>query len=261
MKKLLVVLAMASAMIGCERIETGHVGLRVGFDKQVSQNELQPGSFNQVFVGDVLEFQVKDVAILVNDMTPLAKDNSTMKDFDAVVIYNVNPGSVSEIYSTKNKSFHHYENGDTYLMYNYIQTAARNAVYIAARKYEALDMNDARQVIEQEVKLTLVKTLTDEHLDNAITISQVLVRSITPADSIVESANNLVKAKNAYKQKEIEVQTAKQEADRIAALNQNKGAIDYMNAMALVNISEAIKDGKVQSIVVPYDFKGIVNVK
>lgn len=261
MKKLLVVLAMASAMIGCERIETGHVGLRVGFDKQVSQNELQPGSFNQVFVGDVLEFQVKDVAILVNDMTPLAKDNSTMKDFDAVVIYNVNPGSVSEIYSTKNKSFHHYENGDTYLMYNYIQTAARNAVYIAARKYDALDMNDARQVIEQEVKLTLVKTLTDEHLDNAITISQVLVRSITPADSIVESANNLVKAKNAYKQKEIEVQTAKQEADRIAALNQNKGAIDYMNAMALVNISEAIKDGKVQSIVVPYDFKGIVNVK
>ena len=57
------------------------------------------------------------------------------------------------------------------------------------------------------------------------------------------------------------MQTAKQEADRIAALNQNKGAIDYMNAMALVNISEAIKDGKVQSIVVPYDFKGIVNVK
>ena len=261
MKQTLFVFLTAIILSGCERIETGHVGLRVGFDKQVSQNELQPGTFNQTFVGDVLEFQIKDVAILVNDMTPLAKDNSTMKDFDAVVIYNVNPSSVSEIYSTKNKSFHHYENGDTYLMYNYISTAARNAVYIAARKYDALNMSDARQEIEQEVKQTLVKTLADEHLESAITISQVLVRSITPADSIVDSANELVKAKNEFKKKEIEVQTAKQEADRIAALNQNKGAIDYMNAMALVNISEAIKDGKVQSIVVPYDFKGIVNVK
>jgi hypothetical protein len=33
-----------------------------------------------------------------------------------------------------------------------------------------------------------------------------------------------------------------------------------MNAKALQDIAEGIKNGKVQSIVVPYDFKGIVNV-
>ena len=62
------------------------------------------------------------------------------------------------------------------------------------------------------------------------------------------------------KRKEVEVQTAEAESRRIAALNANSGATRYMEAMALVNISEAIKDGKVQTIVVPYDFKGIVNV-
>ena len=256
-------LASLSIMIlaGCEMIETGHVGLRKTFNNQIESNELQPGSFNQVLIGDVISIPVKEVGIQVNDLTPVAKDNSTMKDFDAVVIYNVNPSAVSDLYTTKNKAFHAYENGDTYLMYNYITTAARNAIYIAARKYDALDMNDHRQDIETEVRQTLVKTLEDEHLETSLIIGQVLIRSIVPADTIVNSANELVKAKNSYKQKEIEVQTAEQEAKRIAALNQNKGAIDYMNAMALVNISEAIKDGKVSSIVVPYDFKGIVNVK
>ena len=199
-------LATLSIMVlsGCEMIETGHVGLRKTFNNQIESNELQPGSFNQVLIGDVISIPVKEVGIQVNDLTPVARDNSTMKDFDAVVIYNVNPSAVSDLYTTKNKAFHAYENGDTYLMYNYITTAARNAIYIAARKYDALDMNDHRQDIETEVRQTLVKTLEDEHLETSLIIGQVLIRSIVPADTIVYSANELVKAKNSYKQKEIE---------------------------------------------------------
>lgn len=45
------------------------------------------------------------------------------------------------------------------------------------------------------------------------------------------------------------------------ALAQNSGqSIAYMNAQATMMIAEGIRDGKVQSIVVPHDFKGIVNV-
>lgn len=260
--KTLVFLSFVAATIGCQRIETGHIGLRVGFDKQIKAEEIQPGSFPQTIIGDVLEFQVKDVGIDIDNLTPLAKDNSTMQDFDITVIYNVNPASVSELYTSKNRGFHHISaNGDTLLMFEYIATATRNAVYIAARKYDALDMSDGRQTLEQEVKQTLIKTLADEHLDNSITINQILIRSITPADAIVESANELVKAKNELKKKEIEVQTAKQEAERISVLNSNKGAIEYMNAMAMMNISEGIKEGKVQSIVVPYNFNGIVDAR
>jgi hypothetical protein len=34
-----------------------------------------------------------------------------------------------------------------------------------------------------------------------------------------------------------------------------------MEATALVTIAEAVQAGKVNTIIVPYDFKGIVNVK
>ena len=80
-----------------------------------------------------------------------------------------------------------------------------------------------------------------------------------PADSVVESANALVRAKNELKQKEVEVRTAKMEAERMAALsNQGSQSIAYMNAQAALNISEGIKNGRVQTIVVPSNMTGLM---
>lgn len=97
----------------------------------------------------------------VNDMTPVAKDNSTMKDFDAVVIYNINPTQVAELYSTKSRAFHQVDRNDTYLMYQFMVQALRNAAYKATRKYEALDMNDNRQAIEQDMREIMQRTLAE----------------------------------------------------------------------------------------------------
>ncbi len=257
--KLSLIAGAVALTSACTRIETGEVGLRVNFDKTVSNNELLPGSFNQVLIGDVLTFPVKDVNVKLDDMTPLAKDNSTMKDFDAVVIYNLNQSQVAELYNTKSKAFHVDHKGDTYLMYNYIMQTARNAIYKAAREYEALDMNDQRAAIEVKVKEIMQGSLRDEKLDGAITITQVLVRNILPADSVVQSANDLVRAKNELKQKEVEVKTAEAESRRMQALsNQSASSIAYMNAQAALNISEGIKNGKVNTIIVPSNMTGLM---
>lgn len=262
MKRVLKLSAIAAAVAiaaGCTRIETGEVGVRVGFDKQIQPGELMPGSFNQTLVGSVMTFPVKDVNVKLDDMTPLAKDNSTMKDFDAVVIYNINPQQVSELYATKSRAFHVDHGGDTYLMYNYIMQTARNAIYKAARDYEALTMNDNRQLIEQKVKEIMQASLREEKLDGAITVSQVLVRNILPADTVVASANALVKAKNELLQKEVEVKTAEAESRRMAALANNSAqSVQFMQAQAMLNISEGIKNGKVQTIVVPSNFNALM---
>ena len=258
MKRFATLSLIAAAVLatGCTRIETGEVGVRVGFDKQVKSGELLPGSFNQVLIGDVLTFPIKDVNVKLDDMTPVAKDNSTMKDFDAVVIYNINQSQVAELYSSKSRAFHIEHKGDTYLMYNYIVQTARNAIYKEARKFEALDMADNRQAMEASIKEQIQKTLADEKLDGSLVVSQVLIRNIVPADSVVASANDLVRAKNELKQKEVEVKTAEAEARRMQALaNQGSQSIAYMQAQAMMNISEGIKNGKVNTIVVPQDLK------
>ena len=264
MKRIFTLSILAAAVLatGCARIETGEVGVRVGFDKQVQSGELLPGSFNQTLIGDVLTFPIKDVNVKLDDMTPVAKDNSTMKDFDAVVIYNINQSQVAELYSTKSQAFHARHNGDIYLMYNYITQTARNAIYKEARKYEALDMADSRQAMEQAIKEQIQKSMADEKLDGSLTVTQVLIRNIVPADSVVASANDLVRAKNELKQKEVEVKTAKMEAERMQALsNQGAQSIAYMQAQAMMNISEGIKNGKVQTIVVPANFNALMMPK
>ena len=256
------ILAAAVLVTGCTRIETGEVGVRVDAYKQVQPGELLPGSLNQTIIGDVLTFPVKDVNVVLENMTPVAKDNSTMKDFDAVVVYNINPANVAELYSTKNKSFHADFRGDTYVMYNYVVQNARNAIYKAARKYEALDMADNRTEMENLIKDEITRNLAEEKLDGSITINQVMVRSVVPADSVVESANALVRAKNELKQKEVEVKTAEAESRRMAALANNSGAsIAFMQAQAMLNISEGIKNGQVQTIVVPSNFNALMMPK
>lgn len=260
--KVAVLVGLMASASACTRIETGEVGVRRSFDKTIETTELQPGTINQTVFGDVLTFPTKDVQVDVTDMTPLASDNSTIKDFDMSVVYSINPTAVAEIYIEKNRGFHaETENGDTLLMYNYIRQLARNAAYKVARRYESLKMADNRAEIENLVRQEIVQQLAVEKLDASISVSQVLVRQITPADNIVQSANLLVQAQNENKRKEVEVGTAKLEAERIAALNANAGATKYMEATAIVTIAEAVKEGKVNTIVIPYDFKGIVNVK
>lgn len=264
MKRILTlsILAAAALVTGCTRIETGTVGVRVGFDRQIQPGELLPGSFNQTMIGDVLTFPIKDVNVVLENMTPVAKDNSTMKDLDAVVVYNINPQQVSELYATKNKSFHAEFRGDTYVMYNYIVQNARNSIYKAARKYEALDMADNRTDMENYIKEEIARNLAEEKLDGSITISQVMIRNVLPSDTVVESANALVRSKNELKQKEVEVKTAEAESRRMAALANNSGAsIAFMQAQAMLNISEGIKNGQVQTIVVPSNFNALMMPK
>ena len=264
MKRILTLSILAAAVLvtGCTRIETGTVGVRVGFDRQIQPGELLPGSFNQTMIGDVLTFPIKDVNVVLENMTPVAKDNSTMKDFDAVIVYNINPAQVSELYATKNKSFHAEFKGDTYVMYNYIVQNARNAIYKAARKYEALDMADSRSEMERFIQEEIGRNLAEEKLDGSITINQVMIRNVVPADTVVESANALVRSKNELKQKEVEVKTAEAESRRMAALANNSGSsIAFMQAQAMLNVSEGIKNGKVQTIVVPSNFNALMMPK
>ncbi len=256
----IVMAALVALSVGCARIETGEVGLRVNFDKTVSETELQPGSFNQTLIGDVLHFQVRSIAVVLDSKNPQTSDNSTLKDFDITAIYDVNPTSVAELWTKQSRAFHAQDKKETYLMYHYMSTIINSASYKAVREFKALEVADNRTKIEQKVKEYVTAALKEEKLDTALNVTQVQVRNALPADEIVASANAVVRATNDLKAKTVEVQTAQQEAERLKMLAGNSNSIAYMNAKALQDIAEGIKNGKVNSVVVPYDFKGIVNI-
>jgi hypothetical protein len=258
-------IALATVMMtGCmTRIETGSVGVRINASKEIQGGELMPGTWNQTVVGGVMIFPVKDIAINLENKTPMTSENTALADFDITVVYAINPSSVAELYSTKSKSFHATEqDGDMLLMYNYMSTLVNNAAYKVVRNYTNLQAADNRQKIEEEIRHVVTEQLKTEKLDSALTLNVVQVRNILPNSAILQSATDLVASQNALKVKENEIKIAEAEARRMQMLTSNAGqSIAYMNAQALTMIAEGVKAGKVQSVVIPYDFKGIVNVK
>jgi regulator of protease activity HflC (stomatin/prohibitin superfamily) len=261
MKRLMILGITIITLSACERIETGEVGLRVGFDKQVNTVELQPGSFNQTLIGSVLTFPVRDIALALDDMHPQTADNSTLDDMDITVIYSINPAAVGELYTTKSRAFHaRDDHNDILLMYNYLTTVSRSAAYKAAAKHDALKTISARAEVEADTAKYITAALADEKLDTSLSITKVQVRNVQPAKNIIASANAVITAQNNLKAKQVEVDIAKKEAERLTLLSSNKQNVRYMEAKALQDIAEGVREGKVQSIVVPYDFRGIINV-
>lgn len=263
MKKIIAILTLSLAFSACTRIESGEVGVRVDASKQIQGTELPSGSWNQTLIGSVLTFPVRDISVNVDNKTPLTADNSALADFDITVVYGINPSSVSELYTTKSKSFHKTDDsGDTVLMFNYITTLVNNAAYKAVREYKALDVADNRQKIEHQIRDMVTEQLKAEKLDTSITLSVVQIRNVQPNAEILRSATEYVRAQNELKVKETEVAIAKKESERMAALASNSTqSIAYMAAQSQLLIAQGIREGKVNTIVVPVDFKGMINVK
>lgn len=144
-------------------------------------------------------------------------------------------------------------------MFNYISTLVNNASYKAIRGYKSLEVADNRAKIEGEIRDIVTEQLKKENLDQAISLNVVQIRNILPNADILKSASDYVRAQNDLKIKETEVAIAVKESERMAALaNNSTQSIAYMNAQAALNISEGIKNGKVQTIVVPSNMTGLM---
>lgn len=262
MKKLLIAMLAVAAtqLVGCGWVKQGKVGLRVNYDNTIERDERTAGTMYQRVIGSTIQLPVRELSADVLDVNPQASDNSTMADFDATIIYSINPTQVAELYIDRNKSFHDVDDdGEILLMHNYIKTVTKNAIFKVARLYPAMKMNDARSDIEQQIKEQITASLRAEKLDNAVSVSQVMVKSMLPSTAVKASADRLVAAQADLQAKDTELQTAQKEAARIATLNANAQAIPYMNAQANMKIAEAVAAGKVNTIIIPTDFKGIVN--
>ena len=260
MKKTIIALIIAATLAtGCTRIETGEVGVRLNANKQIEGTEMLPGSWNQTLIGSVLEFPVRDIILNVTDKKYQTSDTAALDDFDVTFVYSINPTSVSELYSTKSRAFHAESKEGIYLMYTYMETLVNNAAYKAVRAYAALEVADKREAIERAIYDSVVDKLKGEKLDLAIIPGAVTIRSIMPNREILASATRYVSAQNELRVKQTEVDIAKKESERMAALSSNStSSIAYMNAQATLNISEGIKAGKVQTIVVPSNMTGLM---
>lgn len=265
MKKLFRIIAIAALCISaaaCGRIETGHSGVRTSWSKQVQNEEVKPGLYFAV-TDSVQEFVTNEITLVVQNEKPQTLDKSYLKDLDYQFIYEVDPAQLAEM-SVKYKSRHLNHNGDVYPMGQYVDAVVKSAMKRAVGEVDALEANSKTTQLQRRTVEIATELLKAEHLDDKIHVKQVIVNNVEIDPRLQDSILRNVTAKKDNETKDIEIDSARKESLRMAQLAQNASSDAYiklLSAQTGMKIAEAVAAGKVNTIVIPSDFKGIVNAK
>lgn len=227
----LVVLFMGSIFLmnSCERIDAGHVGVKVnmyGSGKGVSDiTEVTGWAFYNPFTQRIYEFpvfvqhkeykQVVEEGVVVSDESFVvnSKDGSEFH-VSPIINYSVQREKVPQIFGKYRRSLPEIEQG-------FLKTAVYDAFRLATNKYTADELIGNRQQYEIEVR----RILEDQLLKEGFAIQQFTSNLVYPETfkKAIEAKNNAVQA---ALRAENEVKTAEAQAKiKIATASGNAQAM------------------------------------
>lgn len=236
----LLTITLLFVFIGCERINAGHVGIKVklsGSDKGVQDvTEVTGWCFYNRWAYDVYEFptfvQHKEYtgeeAFTIN-----SKDGSEFH-VSPILNYSVRQDKVGAVFSKYRKELGDIEVG-------FIKTAVYDAFRIAANKYNADSLISNRESFEASVRSTLEKQITSEGF---------LINQFTSNLKYPETFKNAIDAKNAAVQKafqiENEVKQTEASARKSIVQSEMEAKVRMINANAYyeATVKEAEADSK-----------------
>lgn len=251
-RNIFAVVVLALALVGCTSVETGHVGVRVWPNGEIDSREIATG-WAQTVWGDVRHYVANDITWSLNDLRPQTKDKSTLKDLDLTYTYSVVPDKIVD-------SVVKYKGRDAvdaagvyYPLARYIENVMTNATTDVIATYDALEANQNREKIRDEILAQARKTLSSDGFADTIKVQQIFIKNLNLADSIVASATAVITAQNVLKAKEYEVQTASKEAERLTLLAANSKNLDYLKVEVQKSMVEALAQNKNVVYVIPSD--------
>ena len=137
-------------------------------------------------------------------------------------------------------------------------------------KYKALEVNDNRQVIEDQIKKSVNIKLKAQGKDRFVQVNEINIINVVPPQSITKSSERIVQTENELKakQNELELEIAQVEQEKMAVLAKQADGqyINLINAEANKMQAEALlvaaKAGTLNTmVVVPDSIKALGNIK
>lgn len=219
MKKLFGIIAAVAMLAfgtGCERIDTGNVGIKV-VQGQISDKELVADPWGyQSFFGTIYEVSTKEITLSFDDVKAKSKDNITMADFDTDVIIKVNPEFAADIYAKYRGDLVDDQTGDAMLVgMNFAQRQIREAIYQAIAQYEAGNMHTKRNELAAEIVRRAQAELDRTAGEKWFTVVETNIRSVVADPALEQSIRAAAQVQFQTAQKEEQKKLAAAEADRL----------------------------------------------
>jgi regulator of protease activity HflC (stomatin/prohibitin superfamily) len=258
---ILVALAVVVGLSSCGTIETGNVGVRTTLGK-VSMDEIEPGLFLGIpGVSRVQEFSAKEIGLDLNDLTPKARDNLTLRDLDLTVYYRVSGDAIADLY-VKYAGQHTRDEGSRVNLpaYGMLQRLARNAVFEQAAGIDSLVMHTRRDELAAAIRKSLQAEL-DANDKGVFQITRVVIRGLTTDPAIEKAIQESVAAQKQLETTrqriaiaEAEAQVEIKKAEGIAKANQiinqslTREYLQHESNLALLRFAEK---GGTTTVVIP----------
>lgn len=239
-----IAIILFSAFIGCERIDAGHVGIKVklsGTDKGVQDvTEVTGWCFYNRFAYSIYEFAtfvqhkeyIGEEAFIVN-----SKDGSEFH-VSPIINYFVKSDKVPAIFKKYRVGLDKIEQG-------FIKTAVYDAFRMVANRYTADSLISNRELFESKVRQSLEKQLGSEGF---------VVQQFTSNLLYPETFKVAINAKNSAVQKAFQIENEVKQAEATAKIQivqtEAKAKIRLLNADAYseATVKEAKADAEANKL-------------
>ena len=249
------------ALTSCGTVESGNVGVRTTLGK-VAPDEVEPGLYLGLpGISRVQEFSAKEIGLDLNDLTPKARDNLTLRDLDVTVYYRVAGASIADLY-VKYAGQHVRDEGSRVNLpaFALMQRLARNAIFEQASRIDSLVMHTRRDELAASVNKALQAEL-DANDKGVFTVTRVVIRALTTDPAIEKAIQESVAAQKQLettKQRiaiaEAEAQVEVKKAEGIAKANQiiNQSLTrEYLQHESNLALQKFAEKGGTTTVVIP----------
>ena len=248
------------------RITDADTGIRQTFSGEIEDTVLGQG-LHQTLIGDVIVVSKRNLVLNVESQ-PIVIEKIPMQDFQLKVNYGIVPENAAIAYKTEKAQHIVTEDGDVYLLGQYVQYVANSAINDVVSKYKALAVNDNRATIETEIKNSINLKLKAQGKDRFVKVNEINILKVSPPKSILDSSLAIVNSQNALKTKQNELETARVETEikRVLAENASDKYVDLLRAEAEKTKAEALlkaaESGTLNTmVIVPDKFTSIGSTK
>jgi regulator of protease activity HflC (stomatin/prohibitin superfamily) len=262
---ILIIIVLVLLLFGTAyTIETGHVGVTRTLGN-VGLEEVGPGFHLKLpFVTTVREFSAKENTFDLEDLTPKAADNLSLRQLDVTVFYSVARDQISEVTVKYASSEERGGDGVFIPAYGVVWREARGVVYEVVSGVDSLQLHKQRDSLQSQIQALLQKRL-DSKDPGVFAIQRIVVRALNTDPSIEQSIQLAVQNQKKLEAKKIEVEIAAREAEievakaqGIAKANQIINAsltAEYLqHEINLALLEFAKHDG--QTVVIPANMQG-----
>ncbi|NHB56983.1 hypothetical protein G9F32_02900 [Acinetobacter sp. 194] len=222
------------------RITDADVGIRQTFSGEIEDQVLGQG-LHQTLIGDVIKVSKRNLVLSV-EAQPIVVEKIPMQDFQLKVNYGIQAENAAVAYKTEKAQHIITEDGDVYLLGQYVQYVANSAINDVVSKYKALAVNDNRATIETEIKNSINAKLKAQGKEKFVKVNEINILKVSPPQSILNSSLAIVNSQNALKTKQNELETARVETEikKVLAENASEKYVDLLRAEAEKTKAEAL---------------------